>query len=245
MPLRLLGLLGALAIVRLFVTRTKATADAPVASRVHPLREYVDAFIAAGLLALFLITFVIRTYYIPSPSMAPTLRVRDVLLVDEFAYRLHAPQDGDVAVFTPPIQSAGNDAFIKRVIGVPGDRIRIHDGVVYRNGMALVEPYAAAAPDYELQIKDYSIYVDGAPLDPLQANIPPKALWQAPDRIPQGFYFMLGDNRDVSDDSHVWGFAQLTGNFVAGPLVHSTAKAHFVGRAFLVFWPFRRLHILD
>jgi signal peptidase I len=64
-----------------------------------PARDAVDALIVAGLVALFLITFVIRTFYIPSVSMVPTLQVRDVLLVDEIAYRLHRPSDGDVAVF--------------------------------------------------------------------------------------------------------------------------------------------------
>ena len=85
------------------------------------MREYLDALLAAGLVALFLITFVIRTYYIPSVSMVPTLQVRDVLLVDEIAYRLHPPQRGDIAVFVPPIESSG-DEFVKRVIGIPAMR---------------------------------------------------------------------------------------------------------------------------
>lgn len=212
------------------------------------IREYLDAFIVAGLAALFFITFVIRTFYIPSGSMIPTLQLRDVLLVNELGYRLHGPQDGDVAVFTPPIPSDGDD-FIKRVIGVPGDRISIADGIVYRNGKPLSEPYENQPPDYDLKIADYGIYVAGADgvmrrLDPHVANIPPKADWQAPDRIPKGFYFMLGDNRRYSDDSHVWGFAQRNGPFAAGPLAGKDVKAGFVGRAFLIFWPLRRLHVL-
>ncbi len=207
------------------------------------MRDYLDAFIVAGLVALLLITFVIRTYYIPSISMIPTLRVGDVLLVDQLDYRLHNPRPGDVAVFVPPVPSQGDD-FIKRVIGVPGDAIRISDGVVYRNGVALAEPYENEQPKYDLSIKNYDIYVDGTPLDPTQANIPPRALWQNPNRIPKGFYFMLGDNRNYSDDSHVWGFAQAHGRFVAGPLARTTVKASFVGRAFMVSWPFGRLHII-
>ena len=207
------------------------------------MRDYLDAFIVAGLAALLLITFVIRTFFIPSISMVPTLKIGDVLLVNELDYRLHAPRPGDVAVFMPPIDSNGNE-FIKRVIGVPGDTIRISDGTVYRNGAALVEPYENEMPAYDLEIKDYSIYVNGAPLDPATANIPPKSQWSAPDRIPNGFFFMLGDNRNYSDDSHVWGFAQLRGHYASGPLAHHDAVASFAGHAFMIFWPLNRLRIL-
>lgn len=207
-------------------------------------REYLDALIAAGLVGLFLVTFVIRTFYIPSVSMVPTLQIHDVLLVDEIAYRLHAPASGDVAVFTPPVASSG-EAFVKRVIGVPGDTIAVRGGVVYRNGAALREPYENQPPRYSLAIRSYGIYVDGRALDPRAANVPPKALWQAPDRIPQGCYFVLGDNRNYSDDSHVWGFAQTGGPFAAGPLAGRNVRARFVGRAFLIWWPLRRLRVLE
>jgi signal peptidase I len=204
----------------------------------------LDALIVAGLVALFLTTFVIRTFYIPSVSMVPTLQVRDVLLVDEIAYRLRRPNDGDVAVFIPPAESGGND-FVKRVIGVPGDTITIHDGVVYRNGTTLREPYENQAPNYDLTIRDYGIYVNGRPLDPRRANVPPRASWQAPNRIPGGFYFVLGDNRNYSDDSHVWGFAQTHGDFAAGPLAGRKARASFTGRAFAIVWPLNRLQVLE
>lgn len=207
------------------------------------MREYLDAFIVAGLAALLLITFIIRTFYIPSVSMVPTLMVHDVLLVNEFSYRLHQPNSGDVAVFMPPIESEGNE-FIKRVIGVPGDTLSIKDGIVYRNGNALSEPYENEPPRYDLEIKNYGIYVDGTRLSEQQANVPPRSAWNAPDRIPAGFFFMLGDNRNYSDDSHVWGFAQLHGRFAAGPLAKTNAQASFAGRAFLVFWPLARLHII-
>jgi signal peptidase I len=197
----------------------------------------------AGLVALLLITFVIRTYYIPSVSMVPTLDVRDVVLVDQLTYRFGGPQPEDVAVFSPPVPSDGS-AFIKRVIGVPGDTIRISEGIVYRNGSPLVEPYTNEPAKYDLEIKDYRIYVDGRPLDPRAADVPPRALWQAPDRIPNGFYLMLGDNRNYSDDSHVWGFAQAGGTFVAGPLAKSGARAGFAGKAFLLIWPIDRTRIL-
>ena len=97
-------------------------------------REFLDPFIFAGLAAWVLITFVARTYYIPSGSMLPTLQIHDVLLVDKFEYRFHSPNEGDIVVFPPPVPTP--DDFIKRVIGRPGDSLRISGGTVYVNGAA-------------------------------------------------------------------------------------------------------------
>lgn len=220
-------------------------AQSPTATAV--VRDYLDALIAAGLIALLLITFVLRTFYIPSGSMRPTLQRRDVLLVNEFAYRFHPPRRGDIVVFQPPI--ASSSAFIKRIVAVPGDTLRVWNGAVYVNGKRLYEPYVREAPDYNLIIKNYGIYVDDgaglAPLSPKQADVPPRKYWQSPNRVPKGFYFVMGDNRNDSDDSHVWGFAQYRGRFVAGPLVKTASRADFTGRAFLVLWPFDRLRILE
>lgn len=239
----MLGLIAVFALARVALSIRSFTADDRRSSAVALAREYVDAFIVAGLVAMLLITFVVRTYFIPSVSMVPTLAIGDVLLVSELEYRVHAPRPGDLAVFMPPIDSSGNE-FIKRVIGVPGDTIRISDGIVYRNGLALHEPYENQPPKYDLEIKHYSIYVNGVALNPLDADIPPKSRWAAPDRIPAGFYFMLGDNRNYSDDSHAWGFAQLHGHYASGPLARTSATASFAGRAFMIFWPLNRLCIL-
>lgn len=190
---------------------------------------YLDAIIAAVLVALFLATFVIRTFYIPSVSMVPTLQVRDVLLVDEIAYRLHPPAHGDIAIFTPSMHSTADEDYVKRVIGVPGDALTISNGTVYRNGAALIEPYENEQPNYDLAIRQYHIYVNGEPLNSKSAEVPPRALWQAANRIPKGYYFLLGDNRNYSVDSHVWGFVR---------------EQSFIGRAFFVIWPIQRLHAL-
>lgn len=240
-PLELLALVCLLGIVRAAI----GIVPAPVAAGPKPAwrpvaREYLDSFIIAALVALFLITFVVRSFFIPSASMEPTLQIHDVLLVDEFGYRLRPPHDEDIAVFTPPVPSP--DDFIKRVIASPGDTLRIHDGIVYRNGIALHEAYIAQKPDYELQIKNYGIYVDGSRLDAQDANVPPRSKWSSPNRVPAGCYFMLGDNRNDSDDSHVWGFAQTAGTFASGEL--KGHHASFTGRAFLIFWPLRRLRLL-
>ena|SRR5665213_4254683 len=251
-PIQLLGLIAILALIRMVLTlrtrrRTAAPApaggDATTATATPAyvvLKEYLDAFIVAGLVALLLITFVVRTFFIPTGSMEPTLQIHDVLLANEFEYRFTKPHDGDIIVFLPPIPTA--DDFIKRLIGSPGERLRVHSGIVYRNSVALVEPYIAAKPAYELEIKNYGIYVDGTRLEPEQSNIPPRDKWQAPDRIPEGCYFMMGDNRNDSEDSHIWGFAQTGGTFYAGP--EKGKNAGFTGHAFLLFWPPGRLRIL-
>jgi signal peptidase I len=248
-PIELLGLICIFLVVRVAIslrpvpaTTAGTTADAgpPHQSSIVVVREYLDAFIVAGLVALFLITFVVRTFYIPSGSMEPTLQIHDVLLVNEFEYRLTQPHDEDIVVFPPPIPTT-ND-FIKRLIGSPGDSLRVHHGVVYRNGKALDEPYIAEKPLYEMEIRDYQIFVDGSPLDPEEANVPPRSAWTAPDRIPANCYFMMGDNRNNSEDSHIWGFAQLHGKFASGP--ERGKAAGFTGHAFLLFWPPNRIRIL-
>jgi signal peptidase I len=243
-PQQLLLLVALIAVVRVVLSLRPVVANTRGGST-RVAREYLDPFIVAGLAAFLLITFVARTYYIPSASMVPTLDVHDVLLVDKFEYRFHAPHDEDIVVFPPPVDS--DDDFIKRIIGAPGDTLRVSKGVVYRNGLALNEPYINDRPDYNLEIKNYGIYVDDGdgvmrPLDPTQANIPPKSEWVAPNRIPPHCFFMMGDNRNNSDDSHVWGFAQDSGRFSGG--VRAGQPAGFTGRAFLIFWPVTRTRIL-
>ncbi len=240
----LLGLVGLFIVARVVLT-VRALRVPAAGKATNFAREYLDPFIYAGIAAFLLITFVARTYYIPSGSMIPTLKVGDVLIVNKFEYRFHKPNEGDIVVFPPPQPSS--DDFIKRVIGRPGDTLRIQGGLVYVNGKALKEPYIAQPPDYNLVIKNYGIYVQQPggtyiPLDPADANVPPRTDWTAPDRIPPNCYFMMGDNRNDSDDSHEWGFAQLQGRFDAGPL--KGQPAHFTGHAFLIFWPLGDARIL-
>ena len=242
-PFELLGLVGVFLAARIVLTLQPVRAGSQGKSTSFA-REYLDPFIYAGIAAFLLITFVARTYYIPSGSMIPTLKIGDVLLVNKFEYRFRKPAEGDVIVFPPPIPTP--DDFIKRLIGRPGDTLRIQGGKVFLNGKALNEPYIEEPPAYNLQIRNYGIYVDtGAgftPLDPSVANVPPRRYWSAPDRIPAHCYFMMGDNRNDSEDSHIWGFAQDAGTFDAGPL--EGKPAHFTGHAFLIFWPLNHAKIL-
>ena len=111
--------------------------------------------------------------------MVPTLQNGEFVLVNRLAYRMGAPQRGDIIVFHFPVDPTSQD-LIKRVIGLPGDRIAVSNGIVSVNGQKLIEPYIAAAPIY-----------DGA--------------WQ----IPANNLFVLGDNRNDSSDSHSWGMLPL------------------------------------
>lgn len=227
-PVVLGAILGILAVARVILWIAPVTV--PDEKQRSIVREYLDAFIIAGVVALVLMHFVVRTFWIPSGSMLPTLQIHDVLLANEIQYRLEDPKDGQIAVFEPPPQLGTTD-FIKRVMAAPGDTLRIHNGVVYRNGKPVAEPYLPAAqrPDYELEIKDYQIVVDGVPLDSSRAILPPRSQWQASDKVPHGYYLMLGDNRNDSDDGHLWGFLP---------------RNHFVGHAFFVFWPLTHMKVL-
>ncbi|MBE9109280.1 signal peptidase I [Nodosilinea sp. LEGE 07298] len=133
------------------------------------------------LLALGLRAFVAETRFIPSDSMVPTLSVGDHLIVEKLSYHVHPPQRGDVVVFkAPPALLAQNlrDDLIKRIIGLPGDLVEVKAGKVFVNGKALEESYVEAPPNYGIGLI----------------------------RVPEGQYFVLGDNRNHSYDSHYWGF---------------------------------------
>lgn len=242
-PYELLSIVAVIGLARVVLSLRPVVAGSSGRSTAIA-REFLDPFIIAGLAAWVLITFVARTYYIPSGSMLPTLQIHDVLLVDKFEYRFHPPHEGDIVVFPPPVPTP--DDFIKRVIGRPGDTLRISGGTVFLDGRPLADRYVAEKPAYSLEIRNYGIYLSyGAGwqrLDPSDANVPPASAWTAPNRIPPHCYIMLGDNRNDSEDSHIWGFAQDGGRFATG--ARAGAPAGFTGRAFLIFWPPSQAKIL-
>lgn len=162
------------------------------------LREYVEAFAIALLIALLVRTFVIQAFKIPSGSMENTLLVGDHIFVNKFLYGYHvpymkgrvlafsAPRRGDIIVFVFP-EDPSKD-FIKRVIAVPGDRVEIRNKTVILNGEPLREKYAR--------------FADGDGTNGIarrRDNMPPVT-------VPEGKYFVMGDNRDRSYDSRFWGF---------------------------------------
>ena len=164
------------------------------------IREYVEAFTTAIILALIIRAFIIQAFKIPSGSMEPTLLVGDHILVTKFIYGTHIPftndvvlpfrnpKRGDVVVFEYPKDESID--FIKRVIGLPGDKVQIINKQVYINGVKLNEPYA----------------YHGDP-EVLPASESPRDNF-GPIVVPKGEYFMMGDNRDFSNDSRFWGFVK-------------------------------------
>lgn len=132
-------------------------------------------------------------------TMEPTIKRGDTVLV-----MLHAPIGrNNVVAYSSPLSTR---ILIHRVVAVAGDRFRLRDGAAILNGTPLAEPYVAHPAHYELAVKDYTVTVDGKPVAREFAVIPRRRAWTAPDRVPSGCYVVLGDNRDESADSHIFGF---------------------------------------
>jgi signal peptidase I len=164
--------------------------------------------------ALFIITFSAQPFQIPSGSMEPTLRIGDFLLVNKqlVASGKHDPlpstsiHRGDIIVFYYPIDPSLH--LVKRVVGLPGDRIRLHEGRVYLNGQPLIEPYAMYLPAAPDSFRDNFPRMQSAePGVDSRWWIKMRHLIDDGDLvIPKGQYFVLGDNRNDSEDSRYWGF---------------------------------------
>ncbi len=167
------------------------------------VREYVEAILIAVLLALLIRTFVVQAFKIPSGSMIPTLLVGDHILVNKFVYRFRDPARGDVVVFKYPVDEHRD--FIKRVIGVGGEDIYVKDRQVYVNCRP---PGPTCQPIRE----PWAYYEDRMGLGGETFG---------PVHVPPGSYFVMGDNRNNSQDSRYWGF-------VKGEKVK--------GQAFVIYW---------
>ncbi len=174
---------------------------AAAAEKKSVYREYFESIIFALIIALIVRTFVVQAFKIPSGSMENTLAIGDYILVNKFIYGieipftgrhlfpLRNPRRGDIAVFEYP-EDPSRD-FVKRVIGLPGDRIQVIDKKVFVNGKPYVNPH-------EIH-KDSAIIPAGVnPRDNTGVIT-----------VPAGSYFMMGDNRDQSYDSRFWGFVKI------------------------------------
>jgi signal peptidase I len=159
------------------------------------VREYFESLVVAVILALFVRTWVFQAFKIPTGSMEPNLLVGDHLIVNKMRF---APvKRGDVVVFKFPKEPERD--FIKRVIGLPGDKIELRKKKVYVNGQPIDEPYAHLMEPPS---------ADGAPhTDDVREEY-------GPVNVPADQYFMMGDNRDNSEDSRYWGF--LPKSYVKG-----------------------------
>ncbi|MFZ5825489.1 MAG: signal peptidase I [Bacillota bacterium] len=169
-----------------------------------------ELFVAL-LLALVIRAEVAEARKVPTPSMAPTVLPGDRLLAEKLLYRFTGPKRGDIVVFSPPFAAETGyvgeflglgDDYLKRVIALPGETVEVRAGRVLIDGVPLEEPYLLAAPRYTL---------------------PPMT-------VPEGRLFVLGDNRNHSYDSHLWGLLDAES-------VHS--------RAVFRFWPLGRIGPVD
>ncbi|MGA3135320.1 MAG: signal peptidase I [Terracidiphilus sp.] len=193
------------------------------------LPEALASLLRTVIVALFLLTFLLQPYLIPSESMEHTLLVGDFLLVNKQAYapagslsRWFLPYRevarGDIVIFHPPEDM--RRFYVKRVVGMPGDRLRIQDGRVTVNGRTLDEPYAAFEPAARNPFRDdfpARIYTDPE-VDPVWWKQMQSLTRDGELVVPEGEYFVLGDNRNHSMDSRFWGFVPRQA-IVARPLV--------------------------
>lgn len=169
--------------------------------RKHIVREYAESIIIAIILALIIRTFIVQAFKIPSGSMEDTLAVGDHILVNKFIYgtripfydkrflKIREPQRGDVIVFEYP-EDPSKD-FIKRVIGLPGDEVQVISKTVMVNGKPYSNPH-------EVHKEKDLIPAAQNPRD-----------YTKPIKVPEGAYFVMGDNRDRSYDSRFWGFVNM------------------------------------
>ena len=194
----------------------------------------LQSLLATVVIAVFVITFVVQAFQIPSESMENTLLIGDYLLVDKTRYGgggfwdhlmpYRPVRRGDIIVFHYPVNPS--EHFVKRVVGVPGDRVRLINREVFVNGVPLKEPYVR----YSSAVHD--VFRDDFPRTNI--SVPDlRAGWSLQMKkmvedgeliIPEGHYFALGDNRDESLDSRYWGFVP---------------RENIIGRPLLIYWSLR------
>jgi signal peptidase I len=191
----------------------------------------IQSIAGTVVIAIFVVTFVVQAFTIPSESMEHTLLIGDYLLVDKFCYGdsglwnhvlpYRKIRRGDIVVFHYPVNPAQH--FVKRVVGVPGDRLRLINKRVYVNGQPLDEPYV------QYIAADRQPYRDDFPRTDVPAFGVNAKWWSqmrklVDDRqliVPEDHYFVLGDNRDDSQDSRYWGFVP---------------RQNIIGRPLLIYW---------
>lgn len=176
--------------------------------------EYSKSFFPVLAIVFILRSFIVEPFQIPSGSMIPTLKIGDFILVNKFTYgirlpvlrdkvvSLNEPKRGDVMVFFPPHKK---QYFIKRVIGLPGDKILYHNNVLYVNDIKQPQTFIAALPVGNPYYQVMSENLDGV-VHRMHKNVNPgKHANHISLVVPEGHYFMMGDNRDNSADSREWG----------------------------------------
>jgi signal peptidase I len=186
-------------------------------SRARTILEYTLTVVVAVVIALAIQAYVIKPYRVPTPSMANTVKKGDRVLVDRVMYGHRAIRRGDIIVFRGG-KAVDYQVLLKRVVGLPGDVLSIEDGQLFVNGRPAED--------------DYVRRLAGAPEQTQPGSGGPDQPWslQQPYRVPDGYYYVLGDNRTDSFDSRYWG---------------PVAREALIGRAMAVYWPIpgiRALH---
>ncbi len=172
-------------------------------NKTSSFREMLKVILYAVIIAVVLKLYVVDTRVIISGSMLPTIEISDRVILNRLAYIGDlAPQRGDIIVFTSEEESISNDDLIKRVIGLPGETVEIQNGLVYIDGESLSEDYISEAPNYEY----------------------------GPVTVPEDSYFLLGDNRNISFDSHLW----------SNPFI---LEDEIKGNAVCCYWPLDRISL--
>tara|TARA_R110002050_G_scaffold9504_3_gene33495 strand:+ start:14181 stop:14924 length:744 start_codon:yes stop_codon:yes gene_type:complete len=194
--------------------------------------EYARSFFPIILVVLVIRSFIAEPFRIPSGSMLPTLHVGDFILVNKFAYGVRLPvlntkvidvaepERGDVLVFRYPKNPQVD--YIKRVVGLPGDKVGYFDKTIYINGEAILqERKEKDASLLDLVPSDSQLYEETLGLQPHQLLLDPsRRLMEGEMVVPAGEYFVMGDNRDNSNDSRFWG---------------TVPEANLVGKAFFIW----------
>ncbi|HXE14634.1 MAG TPA: signal peptidase I [Bryobacteraceae bacterium] len=203
----------------------------------EPPRNAIAEWTVTILLLLFGTTTLVQAFVIPTASMEDTLLIGDHLLVDKLAYSppgpisryllpYEEPKHGDIIVFRYPADIS--QTFVKRTIGVPGDRIKIVNQVVYRNGVALNEPYVYHKSSIIDSYRDNfpsepPPYTYDPARDPLLRDMLEHHVVNGEVVVPPGYYFAMGDNRDNSLDSRYWGFVP---------------RDNIIGKPLLIYWSY-------
>ena len=206
-------------------------------SEIERGRNSVAEWAATILLLLFGTATLAQAFVIPTGSMQDTLLIGDHLLVDKLAYApagslskyllpYQEPRHGDIFVFRYPPDIS--ETLVKRLIGVPGDRLKIDHGVVYRNGIRLNEPYVYHKYAYDPMLDNFP----NPCCRPVKEELAQRAQQEMLDHdviagevvVPANMYFAMGDNRDDSSDSRYWGFVP---------------RENIVGKPFLIYWSYR------
>lgn len=172
------------------------------------LREYAEAIIIALILALAIRTYVVQAFKIPSGSMLNTLQIGDHILVNKFIYWFTDPKRQDVIVFRYPVDETRD--FIKRVMAIGGDTIRSKNKNIFLNHKKINEPYVIHKDSFIFKKDSGSVFGD----EGLRDNF-------GPIKVPEGSYFVMGDNRDRSLDSRFWKFVD---------------REKIKGKAFMIYW---------